>query len=87
MQSFFKCISFVVFSYLFLLIIKEDIKYVNYIIVLHLGICLFAILQHPLSPLSGQIHDIKMMLFQGQDGNVSLLKKLQSTINKEATKL
>ena len=31
MQSFFKCISFVVFSYLFLLIIKEDIKYVNFV--------------------------------------------------------
>lgn len=78
LQSFFKCISFIVFSYLFLLIIKEDIKYLNYIIVLHLGICLFALLQHPLSPLSSQMHELKMMLFKGQDGNLSLAKKLQN---------
>ena len=78
LQSFFKCISFIVFSYLFLLIIKEDIKYLNYIIIIHLGICLFAILQHPLSPLSSQMHELKMMLFRGQDGNLSLAKKLQN---------
>lgn len=78
LQSFFKCISFIVFSYLFLLIIKEDIKYLNYIIYIHLGICLFAILQHPLSPLSSQMHELKMMLFRGQDGNLSLAKKLQN---------
>jgi O-Antigen ligase len=76
LKGFFKSFSFLVFSYLFLLIVKKDIKYLNLIIYLHLGICLFAILQHPTSPLSSEIHNIKMMLFKSAENNASLLKNL-----------
>lgn len=75
-ESFFKCISFIVFSFLFYLIVKEDLKYLKLIVFIHLGICLFAILQHPLSPLSSQIHDIKLALYSGIENDESLLKKL-----------
>jgi hypothetical protein len=58
-----KCFSFLVFSFLFYLIAKENIKYVNIIIAVHIGICIFAVLQHPLSPVSSQMHEIKKTLF------------------------
>ncbi len=75
--SLIKCFSYIVFSYLFLLIAKENTKYINIIIWVHLGICLFALLHHPMSPLSGQIHELKTILYKGVGGNAGLAKKLE----------
>ena len=71
----FKCFSFIVFSYLFLLIAKKDIKYINIILLLHFSICIFAFLQHPISPLAPQMLEIKKSLiasvqFDGQLANL-----------------
>lgn len=74
--SFVKCFSYIVFSYLFLLIVKENTKYLNIIIAIHLGICVFGLLHHPISPLSSQVHQIKTSLYKGVEGNEGLSKKL-----------
>ncbi|MCM4154284.1 hypothetical protein DHD05_22080 [Arenibacter sp. N53] len=61
--EFVKCISFIAFSYLFLLIANKDIRYVNVIVFIHFLICIFAFLQHPLSPVAAQMLEIKKMLY------------------------
>lgn len=61
--SFIKCFSFIVFSFLFLLVAKKNIRYVNIIVSIHLLICLFAFLQHPISPWAGQMLEIKKLLY------------------------
>lgn len=76
LKSLIKCFSFVAYSFLFLLIVKENIKYLNIIIAVHIGICIFAILQHPLSPLSGQVHQIKMFLFSNVEAEEGIAKRL-----------
>jgi hypothetical protein len=73
-----KCFSFLVFSFLFYLIAKENIKLVNIIIAVHIGICVFAILQHPLSPMSSQIHEIKKTLFASIEMEEGIAKKLNN---------
>lgn len=59
----FKSISFIVFSALFFLIAQKDIRYVKVILIGHLFICLFSLLQHPISPIAGQMLEIKKLLF------------------------
>ena len=61
--EFIKCFSFLVFSFLFLLVAKKDIKYINIILFIHFLICVFAFLQHPLSPISPQMLEIKKLLY------------------------
>lgn len=61
--EFVKCFSFLVYSYLFLLIAKKDMKYVNIIVFIHFLICVFAFLQHPLSPIAPQMFEFKKLLY------------------------
>ena len=63
LEGFVKSISFGVFSFLFYLLIKSNIKYLNIILIIHFIICLFALLQHPFSPLSSEVHELKKLLF------------------------
>ena len=62
-----KSFSFVAFSFLFLHIAKRNIKYVNIILFVHFLICIFAFLQHPLSPIAGQMLEIKKLLYVATD--------------------
>lgn len=61
--DFVKCFSFLAFSFLFLFIAKKDPKYVNIILFVHFLICVFAFLQHPMSPVAGQMLEIKRHLY------------------------
>tara|TARA_R100001369_G_scaffold85726_1_gene119631 strand:- start:4436 stop:5728 length:1293 start_codon:yes stop_codon:yes gene_type:complete len=73
--DFVKCFSFLVYSFLFLLLVKKDIKYINIILFVHFLICIFAFLQHPLSPIASQMMEIKKMLYS--TGNAEdILSKL-----------
>ncbi|MFK7782906.1 O-antigen ligase family protein [Psychroserpens sp.] len=67
LEDLFKSLSFIAYSFLFYLIVKEDLWYLKFIVFIHLLICLFALLQHPLSPLSSEIHDIKLQLYSNID--------------------
>jgi hypothetical protein len=58
----FKGFSFIVFSSLFFLTAQKNLKYVNIILIVHFAICIFSLLQHPLSPIAGQMLDIKKTL-------------------------
>lgn len=58
-----KCFSFLVFSFLFLLLAKEGVKYLNIIVLVHFSILVFAFLQHPLSPIADQMLDIKKLIY------------------------
>ncbi len=62
-KELFKCLSFLVYAFLFLLIAKKSLKYVDVILYVHLFICLFAFLQHPISPISAQMLEIKKLLY------------------------
>ena len=71
----FKCFSFLVYSFLFLLIAKKDLKLINIIVYIHFAICVFAFLQHPMSPIASQMLELKKSLFSsGLDDAV--LRKL-----------
>lgn len=67
LQNLFKTLSFLVYAFLFYLIVKENIWYLKFIVLIHLLICVFAILQHPMSPISAQIHEIKLQLYSSVD--------------------
>ncbi|MBO0323563.1 hypothetical protein J0X14_14735 [Muricauda sp. CAU 1633] len=68
----FKGLSFIVFSSLFFLTAKKNLKYVNIILIGHFAICIFSLLQHPLSPIAGQMLDIKRTLLSAPtDGRIS----------------
>ncbi|MCP4971734.1 MAG: O-antigen ligase family protein [Arcobacter sp.] len=58
-----KNLSFVAFTFLAILIAKKDLKFINYIIYAHLIILVFALLQHPHSPISSNIMEFKRLLF------------------------
>lgn len=58
-----KCFSFIVFSFLFLILVKEGIKYLNIIVSIHFFILVFAFLQHPLSPVAGRMLEVKKILY------------------------
>ncbi|MDT0607835.1 O-antigen ligase family protein [Croceitalea rosinachiae] len=58
-----KSFSFIVFSFLFLILAKEGVKYLNIIVLIHLFILVFAFLQHPLSPIADQMLEIKKLLY------------------------
>lgn len=75
-ENLFKSISFIIFAFLFYLVVKKDIWYLKFIVVIHLFICLFALLQHPLSPVAAQIHEIKLQLFGNIDQSDATLRKL-----------
>jgi hypothetical protein len=72
--GFVKCFSFLVFSFLFLMIAKKDMKYVNIIVFIHFLVCIFAFLQHPLSPIGSQMMEIKKLLYSSGQGDDVLLK-------------
>ena len=55
----FKSFSFIVYSFLFLLIARKNLKLVNVIVFIHFAICVFAFLQHPVSPIATQMLEIK----------------------------
>lgn len=76
--GFFKCSSFLVFSYLFLLIAKADDKYINIVIGIQVAICFFALAQHPVSPISGEAHNLKLMFFKGTEDDAELMKNLNN---------
>ncbi len=75
--EFIKCFSFITFSYLFLLIAKKDIKYVNFLVFIHFAICIFAFLQHPLSPLASEMLEIKRSLYASAESE-RILGKLKT---------
>ncbi len=61
--QFLKCISYLIFSFLFLLLASRKPNYINIILFVHFIICLFALLQHPISPLAGQMLEVKKFLY------------------------
>ena len=58
-----KSFSFIVFSFLFVVIAKQGVKYLNIIVLVHFLILVFAFLQHPLSPVADQMLEVKKMLY------------------------
>lgn len=56
-------LAFVSFSYLFIFIIKKNIKFANIILFCHFLWVVFAVLQHPLSPVSNQVLAIRQQMF------------------------
>ena len=72
--EFIKCFSFLVFSFLFLLIAKKDVKYVNFLVFIYFAICIFGFLQHPLSPFASQMLEIKKSLFATAESERILTK-------------
>ncbi len=66
-EDLFKSLSFIVYAFLFYLVVKENLWYLKFIVWIHLLICLFALLQHPLSPISSEIHEIKLQLYSNVD--------------------
>lgn len=77
LKNLIKCFSFIVFSYLFLMIAKDNVKYLNLIIIIHIGICVFAILQHPMSPFSAQVQEIKTLLYANVEMDEGITKRLK----------
>lgn len=75
--EFTKSFSFLAFSFLFLLIAKKDIKYVNLLVFVHFAICIFAFLQHPLSPFASQMLEIKRFLYSSAESD-RILGKLKT---------
>jgi len=67
LEDLFKSLSFIVFASLFYLVVKENLWYLKFIVFIHLLICVFALLQHPLSPISSEIHEIKVQLYSNID--------------------
>lgn len=59
----FKGLSFIVYSSLFFLLAQKNLRYVKIILMCHFIICLFSLLQHPLSPIAGEMLEIKKILF------------------------
>ena len=51
LRDLVKGFTFVVFSFLFLLLIKKNFRFVNIIIGVHILVCLFGLMLHPMSPL------------------------------------
>lgn len=70
-----KSFSFIAFTFLILLLAKKDKKYLDYIIYTHIFIFVFALLQHPLSPIATIITDFKRILF-GNIENEYVARKL-----------
>lgn len=70
-------LSFVSFSFLFLYIIKKNIKFVNIILFCHFIWVVFAMLQHPLSPVSTKVLAIRQQLFAGVEKE-TVSNRLQS---------
>src|SRR5690606_38084357 len=60
---------------------KKNIRYVNIIVFIHLFICLFAFLQHPISPLAGQMLEIKKLLYVVENAD----DKVLGVLSKEET--
>lgn len=58
-----KCFSFIVFSFLFVILAKQGVKYLNIIVFIHVLILAFAFLQHPLSPIADQMLELKKLLY------------------------
>ncbi len=58
-----KSFSFIVFSFLFLILAKKGVKYLNIIVLIHFLILAFAFLQHPFSPIADQMLEIKKLLY------------------------
>ena len=77
-----KNLSFIAFTFLVILIAKKDLKYFNYIIYVHLIILVFALLQHPLSPIASQITDFKRLLFVNPEEHVLIKLLNQETFIK-----
>lgn len=77
-ENLFKSISFIVFAFLFYLIVKENLWYLKLIVAIHLLICVFALLQHPMSPFSAQIHEIKVQLYSNMDQSEATAIKLEN---------
>jgi hypothetical protein len=73
-KGLFKCISFIAFSFLFLLIAKENHKYLNIIVFIHLMICVFAFLQHPFSPVASEMYGIKQLLYSSLEEGKGLTR-------------
>lgn len=69
---FFKSVSFLVFSFLFLLILKKGKRYVDTLLLVHLLIVVFALLLHPLSPLAPTLFKYKALLFPVLDDELML---------------
>ncbi|WP_036384319.1 O-antigen ligase [Muricauda sp. MAR_2010_75] len=75
----FKGFSFIVFSYLFFLIAQKNLKYVNVVLIGHFFICLFALLQHPISPIASEMFEFKRFLFS----NVTEGSRVSGTLENE----
>lgn len=65
--GFIKCFSFLVYSFLFLIIAKKGARYVNIIVFVHFAICVFALLLHPISPMASQMLEIKKLLYASSE--------------------
>lgn len=67
----FKGFSFIVYSALFFLIAQKNINYVKIILIGHLVICGFSLLQHPISPIAGSMLEVKKALFASVEGSIT----------------
>tara|TARA_R110002111_G_scaffold262376_2_gene338266 strand:+ start:886 stop:2184 length:1299 start_codon:yes stop_codon:yes gene_type:complete len=63
----FKGFTFIVYPYLFLIVLNKGLKYVRVICWFHLIIVIFALLHHPLSPVSSQVSEIKKTILTSND--------------------
>ncbi|WP_418499185.1 O-antigen ligase family protein [Flagellimonas sp.] len=69
-RDLFKGFTFIIFSFLFVIIIKEGTKYLRVISWVHLAILIFSLLHHPLSPIAGQVQDFKEILLTSNDSQM-----------------
>lgn len=69
-KEIFKGITFIIFSYLFVLVLKKGTRYLRVISWVHLGIIIFALLHHPLSPVAAQVQDFKKELLTSNDADM-----------------
>ncbi|RIV46049.1 O-antigen ligase family protein [Flagellimonas pelagia] len=69
-REIFKGITFLIFAYLFVLVLKKGPKYLRVISWVHLGILIFALLHHPLSPIAGEVQEFKKALLTSNDAEM-----------------
>ncbi len=65
--SLVKCFSFIVFSFLFILILRKGVYYLNVLLFVHFLVCVFSLLGHPISPIASEMFEIKKFLFTTAD--------------------
>nr|WP_298927254.1 O-antigen ligase family protein [uncultured Allomuricauda sp.] len=66
----FKGFTFIIYAFLFVVLLKKGTKYLRIITWVHLGILIFSLLHHPLSPIAGEIQEFKKTLLTSNSASM-----------------